>query len=106
MRLLPYVDAFGVGSQPRSLLFPGRAAQRPLAGSQAGNIPVLLVDGVVGGVWHQKRAGRRVAVSVEPLARLTKRLRGALEAEVERLGTIVEARPELTVGPISVGPHA
>ena len=25
---------------------------------QAGNYPVVLVDGVVGGVWHQRRSGR------------------------------------------------
>ena len=58
MRLLPYFDAFQVGSQPRALLFPGRASERALAGAQAGNFPVLLLDGVVGGVWHQKRSGR------------------------------------------------
>jgi hypothetical protein len=67
VRLLPYFDSFQVGSQPRRLLFPGRAAERALARTQAGNFPVLLLDGVVGGVWHQKRSGKRVAVTVEPL---------------------------------------
>jgi Winged helix DNA-binding domain len=104
--LLPYFDAFGVGSQPRSLLFPGRASERALAGSQAGNFPVLLLDGVVGGVWHQKRSGRRVAVTVEPLRRLAARHRAALDLEVDRLGAVLEARPELTVGPVTVGAHA
>ncbi len=106
VRLLPYFDAFQVGSQPRGLLFPGRAAERALAGSQAGNYPVLLLDGVVGGVWHQKRSGKRLSVTVEPLGRLTQAQRTALEVEVERLGAIEEARVELTVGPISVGAHA
>ena len=72
VRLLPYFDAFQVGSQPRALLFPGRASERALAGAQAGNFPVLLLDGVVGGVWHQKRSGKSVGVTVEPLGRLTK----------------------------------
>ena len=93
VRLLPYFDAFQVGSQPRALLFPGRASERALAGAQAGNFPVLLLDGVVGGVWHQKRSGRRLAVTVEPLGRLTKAQRAALDVEVERVGAIVEARP-------------
>jgi hypothetical protein len=106
VRLLPYFDAFQVGSQPRGLLFPGRASERALARSQAGNFPVLLLDGVVGGVWHQKRSGQRLAITVEPLGRLTPAQHAALEAEAERIGAIVEARPELTVGPISVGPHA
>jgi hypothetical protein len=106
VRLLPYFDAFQVGSQPRRLLFPGRAAERALARTQAGNFQVLLLDGVVGGVWHQKRSGSRVAVTVEPLGRLTKAQRTALEVEVDRIGDIVDARTELTVGPVTVGPHA
>ena len=71
IRLLPYFDPYQVGSHPREQLFPGRAAERALARGQAGNFPVLLVDGVVGGVWHQKRSGKRIAVTVEPLGRLT-----------------------------------
>ena len=106
VRLLPYFDAFQVGSQPRALLFPGRASERALAGSQAGNYPVLLLDGVVGGVWHQKRSGRRVKITVEPLGRLTKAQRAGLEVEVERVGAIVQAQPDLTVGEVTVGPHA
>jgi hypothetical protein len=106
VRLLPYFDAFQVGSQPRRLLFPGRAAERALARTQAGNFQVLLLDGVVGGVWHQKRSGSRVAVTVEPLGRLTKAQRAALGVEVERIGEIVDARTELVVGPVNVGPHA
>jgi hypothetical protein len=106
VRLLPYFDAFQVGSQPRQLLFPGRAADRALARTQAGNYPVLLLDGVVGGVWHLKRSGSRVAVTVEPLGRLTAAQRDALEVEVERIGEILDARTELTVGPVTVGPHA
>jgi hypothetical protein len=106
VRLLPYFDAFQVGSQPRGLLFPGRAAERALARTQAGNYPVLLLDGVVGGVWHQKRSGSRVAITVEPLGRLTAAQRVALEVEVERIGEILDARTELTVGPVRTGPHA
>lgn len=106
--LLPYFDAFVVGSQPRDRLYPGAAAGRALSPSgQAGNVPVVLVDGVVGGVWHQKRSGRKVAVTVEVLgADLSARHRRALDVEVERLGAIVEATPTLTLGPVTVGPHA
>ena len=47
--LLPYFDAYAVGCHPRERLFPGAAAERALARGQAGNRPVLLVDGVVAG---------------------------------------------------------
>ena len=80
IRLLPYFDAFVVAGQPRALLFPGMAATRALTPSgQAGNYPVLLVDGVVGGVWHQRRyrseggdhrrAHRRLTSAAAPPAR-------------------------------------
>ena len=105
--LLPYFDSFVVGSQPRTRLYPGAAAARALAPSgQAGNYPVLLLDGVVAGVWHQRRQGRRIAVSVEPLAPLSLRHRRALEEEVERVGSVLAGDPALTIGPVAAGPHA
>ena len=106
VRLLPYFDAYGIGCQPRELLFPGRASERALAGGQAGNYPLLLVDGVVAGVWHLRRSGRRSTVTVEPLGRLTASRRRALEVEVERVGAFLGGSAELVVGTITVGPHA
>jgi hypothetical protein len=107
LRLLGYFDAFVVAAQPRERLYPGAAATRGLTPSgQAGNYPVLLVDGVVGGVWHQRRSGRRLAITVEPLDELTATQRRQLEDEVELVGAVMEAKPTLTVGPVTVGPHA
>uniref|UniRef100_UPI00403FFA72 DNA glycosylase AlkZ-like family protein n=1 Tax=Streptomyces sp. DG1A-41 TaxID=3125779 RepID=UPI00403FFA72 len=65
VRLLPYFDAYIIAAQPRERLFPRAAFERALAGGQAGNYPVLLVDGVVAGVWHQRRQGRRTTVTVQ-----------------------------------------
>ncbi|WP_130797468.1 winged helix DNA-binding domain-containing protein [Streptomyces otsuchiensis] len=107
LRLLPYFDVFGVGSHPRSRLFAGRAAERALHRGQAGNYPLLLVDGQVGGVWHQVRSGRRLRITVEPLTPLRAGLAAELAAQADRLAEIQEMREaELTVGPVSVGPHA
>jgi Winged helix DNA-binding domain len=106
LRLLPYFDAYVVGSHPRSRVFPGAAAIRALARTQAGNFPVLLLDGVVGGVWHQKRAGRYLDLTVEPLEDLPAARRRALDAEVDRVAAFQELTPRLTIGPVSVGPHA
>jgi hypothetical protein len=105
--LLPYFDAYAVGSHPRSRLFPGEAATRALAPSgQAGNYPVLLIDGVVAGVWHQRRSGRQIEVTVEPLTRLTACQLRALERQVERIGEILQGKARLTVGTVSAGGHA
>jgi hypothetical protein len=106
VRLLPYFDAYAVGCQPREWVFPGRAGERALTGGQAGNVPVLLVDGVVAGVWHQRRSGRRVALTVEPVTRLSAARRRRLDEQVDRVGEVLEARPELTIGKVTVGPHA
>jgi hypothetical protein len=105
--LLPYFDAFVIAGQPRDLLFPGPARARGLTpGGQAGNYPVLLVDGVVGGVWHQRRSGRRLDITVEPLRPLTAAQRRQLDDEVALVGTVMQATPTLTVGTVTVGPHA
>jgi len=107
IRLLPYFDAFVVASQPRNLLYPGGAAGRALSRSgQAGNFPVMLVDGVVGGVWHLRRSGRTLAVTVEPLEDLSAIERRQLADEVELVGTVMEGTPTLTIGPVTVGAHA
>jgi hypothetical protein len=106
LRLLPYFDAYVVGCQPRERLFAGRAAERALAGGQAGNYPILLIDGRVGGVWHQRRSGRNIAITVEPLEELSSAQRRALDEQVARTGAILEGTPRLTIGPVSVGPHA
>jgi hypothetical protein len=50
VRLLPYFDAYTVGCQPRDRLFDGEAAHRGLSRGQAGIFPVVLIDGVVGGL--------------------------------------------------------
>ena len=107
IRLLPYFDAFVVACQPRELLYPGAAAARALTRSgQAGNYPVVLVDGVVGGVWHQRRSGRKLTVTVEPLRKLTTAERRQLHDEIDLVGEVMKAEPTVSVGTVAVGPHA
>ena len=107
IRLLPYFDAYVVAGQPRNRLYPGTAGVRALTpAGQAGNYPVLLVDGVVGGVWHQRRSGRTIAITVEPLQRLTAPQRRQLDEEASLVGAVMEAAVMLTVGTVTVGAHA
>ncbi|MFI0794367.1 winged helix DNA-binding domain-containing protein [Micromonospora rubida] len=106
VRLLPYFDAYPVGCHPRERLFPGPAAQRALSGGQAGNFPVLLIDGVVAGIWHLRRSGRKLNITVEPLAALTVAERQELDDQAKRVGEILEGEPLLTIGTVSIGGHA
>ncbi len=105
VRLLPYFDPYTVGCHPRSALFPGPAAQRALSGGQAGTVPVLLRDGVVAGVWQQRRAGHSIEVTVEPFVALGAGQRRELDAEVARLGEIQQAQPTLTLGTVTARGH-
>jgi len=104
--LLPYFDAYVVGSHPRELLFPGRAAERALAGGAAGNRPVLLVAGTVAGIWHQRRSGRKIDITVEPFHDLTDTERDEIDERVARIGEILEGQARWTTGTVSTGPHA
>ncbi|GII28189.1 winged helix DNA-binding domain-containing protein [Planotetraspora mira] len=104
VRLLPYFDtyAYRVGNQPPGLLYPGRAGERVLRG----NFQALIVDGVVAGLWHQRRSGGRVDLTVEPLVRLDASQQDELGHQAERVGEILEARARLTIGTVTVGGHA
>jgi len=96
-----------VAGQPRERLYPGAAAARALTpAGQAGNYPVLLIDGMVGGVWHQRRSGRTLAITVEPLRELTARQHRQLDDEARLVSAVMQATATLTVGTVTVGPHA
>jgi hypothetical protein len=57
-------------------------------------------------VWNQRRSGRKLEVTVEPLRELSAIQRRELNAEVELVGAIMDAVPTLTLGTVTVGPHA
>jgi hypothetical protein len=106
VRLLPYFDSYLIACHPRAALFPGPAADRALNRGQAGNIPAVLIDGRVGGIWHQRRSGRKIEITVEPLARLSARHRQQLQVQAVRLSQILDGTANLTVGRVDAGAHA
>jgi hypothetical protein len=107
IRLLPYFDAYVVAGQPRERLYPGAATTRALTpAGQAGNYPVVLIDGMVGGVWHQRRSGRTLTITVELLRALTARQRRELDDEAGLIGTVMQATTTLNTGAVTVGAHA
>jgi hypothetical protein len=105
VRLLPHFDCYLIGCHPRSRLFPAAGAGRTLKGGAAGPIPVLLIDGVVAGVWERPAQRGRIAVRVEPFVPLDTQQRALLEAEVARIGEILETQATLALGPVEVRPH-
>ena len=67
---------------------------------------MLLIDGTVAGIWHQRRAGRGLDVTVEPFGELTVPQRRELDDQVARLGDFLEGAPRLTIGTVTTGRHA
>jgi hypothetical protein len=104
VRLLPYFDGYSyrVGIHSPERLYPGPAASR----IRPGNFQNLLVDGVVAGLWQQRRTGSRIAITVEPLIPLTVQQRAELDEQAGRVGVILEGNADLTIGPVTAGPHA
>jgi hypothetical protein len=62
-------------------------------------VPVLLVDGVVSGVWERRRRGKRVEIHVQPFVRLTPAQRVLLDQAVERIGSFLESPVAVTIDP-------
>ena len=107
IRLLSYFDAFVVAGQPRERLFPGAAAARALSPTgQAGNYRGDARRRQGRRHWHQRRSGRKVAITVErlegapPDATPAARRRGRVDRSGDGGG------PALTIGTVTVGPHA
>ncbi|OLC53569.1 MAG: hypothetical protein AUH85_13925 [Chloroflexi bacterium 13_1_40CM_4_68_4] len=115
--LLPRFDCYVVGSHPRDVLIPppvvARASAtgllRPRSGTGraflAGPMPVLVVDGAVAGIWESKRAARRIAIRVQPFARLDASRRDALERAALRVGEVFGVEAELAIGAVTTRPH-
>jgi len=102
VRLLAQYDCYMIGSRPRERLVP-EVAKGPIAAHPRGRfegasaVSVLLVDGVVAGMWERKRRGPRVELRVELFVRLTAAQRRAVEAEAARVGAFLDAEISLSI---------
>jgi hypothetical protein len=103
--LLPHFDPYVIGSFPRDRLFPGMAVTRALGRGQAGVHPVLLVDGIVAGVWGARRVGSVVTVTVESFAPLSNSNRVRLASAAERIGVLKALDTRLVLGEVTAGAH-
>jgi hypothetical protein len=60
----------------------------------------------VAGVWHQRKSGQRVAVTVEPLRPLPATRQRQLAEQADRIAALLGGTASLTIGQITVGAHA
>jgi uncharacterized protein YcaQ len=105
LRLLPQYDCYVLGAVPRDRVVPEAARKRIAAHGRgrfegAVGLPVLLVDGVVAGMWERHTRGKRTELKVESFVQLTPSQREQLDAEAARVGRFFGAEVSLTLGPL------
>jgi len=90
VRLLAQYDCYVIGSHPRETIIDERARTQIRSYKRgqwegAVGVPVLLIDGVVSGVWERRDRGGRIEIGVQPAVKLTPAQRRGVVAEVARI---------------------
>jgi hypothetical protein len=86
VRLLPRSDPW-LMARDRERVLPDAARRKalwPVIGFPGG----VLVDGEVVGTWRTKSQGRRVAFTIDPFTRITKKARAAIGREASLLASL------------------
>jgi hypothetical protein len=102
VRLLPEYDVYVMGFRERAELVPdpvreqlarrGRGRYEGPAG-----VRFLLAGGLLAGLWERRRRTRRIELRVLPIRRLTRAERAELAAEAERIGSLLDLQPTLSI---------
>jgi hypothetical protein len=91
VRLLPAFDQYVIGaSRHAEHLLPGKLRSRVYR-PQGWISPVLLVNGLMQGVWRHEIKGGRVEVLVAPFVKMPTWVRRAAAEEAERLAAFLGA---------------
>ena len=99
VRLLPAFDQYVIAATLQAGHFLAGDFRDRIYRPQGWLSPVLLVDGVMAGVWRHERKGRRLVGRGRAVRAALRAVRGAAEAEAERLAAYLggEARARLRV---------
>jgi hypothetical protein len=104
VHLLPQYDIYVVGSFPRQQLIP-RIAPAELQRGTAAPFAVVLVDGVIGGLWQRTRRGNCVDICVDTFRPLSKPQTHALERQAQRIGEVMELPVRISFGDVPPRAH-
>jgi hypothetical protein len=96
VKLLPSWDCYVMFYHPRELFVSQRNRARIFTKLQ-GNKPVLLVDGVAGGVWEQRRKGGHIEVRVQPFGDLSSAKDRLVREEATSLGEFLGTNVEVSI---------
>ena len=100
VRLVPRFDCYVIGCHEpgwqRDLLIPHAAGNRVFAGG-AGPFPVVLLDGLVAGLWERRRRGTEILVEVDEFGGEIAKRADQVEREATRVGELLGARATLSL---------
>jgi len=94
IRLLPNFDSYLLAHREKDHLLSAQHYKRVYR-NQGWISPVVLINGVITGVWSHKVHGKRLLVNIEPFGKLTKTERAGIEREAESLALYHDASLEL-----------
>ena len=102
VRLLAQYDSYVIGSHPRDTVIDPAARAQIRAYKRgkfegAVGVPVLVIDGVVSGVWERVERGGKVQITVRPAVALRADRRRAIAAEADRIGVVLGRAASLSV---------
>lgn len=109
LRLVPQYDCYVLGSNPRESIVPDNARARIASHGRgrfegAVGLPVVLINGVVSGIWERRERAAEVLLRVETFEPLTVAQRDLLDLEVDRLSAFFGKRAALRVGRLTAAP--
>jgi len=96
LRLLPSWDCYVMFYHPREL-FISQENRLKVFRKLEGNAPVLLIDGVAGGVWEMKRKTRLTEVRVRPFGHLTSAQKQQAEDEATSMSKFMGTEIKFTI---------
>jgi hypothetical protein len=96
VKLLPSWDCYVMFYHPREL-FVSQNHRARVFRKLEGNAPVLLINGVAGGVWEQQRKRGRIELKVHPFGDLSSAQKELVREESTSLGEFLETRIEVSI---------
>ena len=103
VRLLAQYDCYVIGSHPRETVIDQTARTRIRSHKRgrwegAVGVPVLLLDGIVSGVWERRERAGRMEITVQPAVALTAAQRRGVHEEGERIGRFFGREAVVSLG--------
>jgi len=96
VKLLPSWDSYVMFYHPREL-FVSQNYRARVFRKLEGNAAVLLIDGVAGGVWEQRRKSGLTEMRVKPFSNLTSTQKQLVKEEAASLGEFMGTKVEVTI---------